>query len=118
MTHPRSATSTVVAILGADTVVENALARLQEGEGYATRILKTFPMGETLVEEEMPVGGVDLVVLAPSLSTSECGHDEPMLVCNRGNSKAVFYVAFIIPTSTTEEGLRIDDPQPKECNVR
>src|SRR5918998_338582 len=45
-------------------------------------------------------------------------HDDPMLVRNRGNSKAVFYVAFIIPTSTTEEGLRIDDPQPKECNVR
>jgi quercetin dioxygenase-like cupin family protein len=45
-------------------------------------------------------------------------HDAPMLVRNRGNSKAVFYVAFIIPTQTTEEGLRIDDPQPKECNVR
>jgi quercetin dioxygenase-like cupin family protein len=45
-------------------------------------------------------------------------HDEPMLVRNRGNSKAVFYVAFIIPTSTTEEGLRIDDLKPKECNVR
>jgi len=45
-------------------------------------------------------------------------HDDSMLVRNRGNSKAVFYVAFIIPTSTTEEGLRIDDPQPKECNVR
>lgn len=45
-------------------------------------------------------------------------HDEPMLVRNRGNRKAVFYVAFIIPTSTPPEGLRIDDPQPKECNVR
>ena len=45
-------------------------------------------------------------------------HDSPMLVRNRGNSKAVFYVAFIIPTQTTEEGLRIDDPQPKECKVR
>ena len=45
-------------------------------------------------------------------------HDEPQLVRNRGNSKAVFYVAFIIPTSTTEEGLRIDDPKPKECNVK
>src|SRR5215203_2409195 len=45
-------------------------------------------------------------------------HDEPMLVRNRGNSKAVFYVAFIIPTSTTDEGLRIDDPKPKECNVK
>jgi hypothetical protein len=30
----------------------------------------------------------------------------------------VFYVAFIIPTSTTEEGLRIDDPKPSNCNVR
>jgi hypothetical protein len=45
-------------------------------------------------------------------------HDDPMLVRNRGNSKAVFYVAFIIPTSTTEEGLRIDDPKPSNCNVR
>jgi quercetin dioxygenase-like cupin family protein len=45
-------------------------------------------------------------------------HDEPMLVRNRGDRKAVFYVAFIIPTSTPPEGLRIDDPQPKNCNVR
>ena len=45
-------------------------------------------------------------------------HDSPMLVRNRGNSKAVFYVAFIIPTQTTEEGLRIDDPRPKNCKVR
>jgi hypothetical protein len=45
-------------------------------------------------------------------------HDEPMLVRNRGDRKAVFYVAFIIPTSTPPEGLRIDDPQPENCNVR
>jgi quercetin dioxygenase-like cupin family protein len=45
-------------------------------------------------------------------------HDEPMLVRNKGNVKAVFYVAFIIPTNTTSEGLRIDDPQPRNCNVR
>jgi quercetin dioxygenase-like cupin family protein len=45
-------------------------------------------------------------------------HNKPQLVRNNGNSKAVFYVAFIIPTSTTEEGLRIDDPQPKGCNVK
>jgi quercetin dioxygenase-like cupin family protein len=44
-------------------------------------------------------------------------HDEPMLVRNRGDRKAVFYVAFIIPTSTPPDGLRIDDPQPKDCNV-
>jgi hypothetical protein len=71
MTHPRSSTTTV-AILGSDTVVENALAQILKGEGYATRVLKTFPMGEAVQEEEMPLGGVDLVVLAPSLSTSEC----------------------------------------------
>ena len=45
-------------------------------------------------------------------------HKEPMLVRNRGKGDAVFYVTFIVPSSTTEEGLRIDDPQPKECNVR
>ncbi len=68
-------TTTVVAILGANTVVENALAQLLTGEGYATRVLKTFPLvvGEALVEEEMPLGGgADLVILTPSLSTSEC----------------------------------------------
>jgi len=60
-----------IAILGADAVVENALAQLLEGEGYSTKVLKPFPMREAL-EEGLPPGGVDLVVLAPSLSTSEC----------------------------------------------
>ena len=41
----------------------------------------------------------------------------PMLVRNHGKVKAVFYVTFIVPTKTTEEGLRIDDPKPKNCNV-
>jgi DNA-binding response OmpR family regulator len=64
---------TTIAILGTNTVVENALAQLLEGEGYATTVLKTFPMEEALVEE-MPFvdGGADLVVLAPSLSSGEC----------------------------------------------
>jgi quercetin dioxygenase-like cupin family protein len=44
-------------------------------------------------------------------------HDQPGLVRNHGKVKAVFYVAFIIPTKTTEAGLRIDDPKPKGCNV-
>jgi quercetin dioxygenase-like cupin family protein len=43
--------------------------------------------------------------------------DKPTLVRNHGDRKAVFYVAFIIPTSTPPEGLRIDDPQPKDCDV-
>jgi quercetin dioxygenase-like cupin family protein len=45
-------------------------------------------------------------------------HDQPQLVRNNSNVDAVFYVAFIIPTSTPPEGLRIDDPQPRNCNVR
>ena len=40
------------------------------------------------------------------------------VVRNHGKVDAVLYVTFIIPTSTPPEGLRIDDPQPKECNVR
>ena len=73
MQHHQHQPITVVAILGSDTVVENALAQLLEGEGYSTTVLKTSPMGEALVEEEkMPLGDVDLVMLAPSLPTSEC----------------------------------------------
>jgi hypothetical protein len=80
----RQEPTTTVAILGADTVVENALAQLLEGEGYSTRVLKPFPMGEAVQEKEkMPLGGVDLVVLAPSLSTSEC---ETFLAARRATS--------------------------------
>jgi hypothetical protein len=64
--------TTTIAILGVNTVVENALAQLLEGEGYSTKVIKTSPLREALVEEEMPLEGVDLVVLAPSLSTSQC----------------------------------------------
>ena len=61
-----------IAILGANALVENALAQLLAGEGYSTRVLKTSSMAEALVGERAPAGGVDLVVLAPSLSTTEC----------------------------------------------
>ena len=42
----------------------------------------------------------------------------PGLVRNQGKAKAVVYATHIIPTKTTEEGYRIDDPQPKNCNVK
>ena len=70
-----SAQPATIAILGANAVVENALAQLLEGEGYSTRILKISSMAEALGQEERHLvrgGGVDLVVLAPSLSTSDC----------------------------------------------
>jgi hypothetical protein len=52
MSYPRSTTTTALAILGADALAEDILARLREGEGYATRVLKTFPMGEALVHRQ------------------------------------------------------------------
>jgi quercetin dioxygenase-like cupin family protein len=43
---------------------------------------------------------------------------EVHLVRNHGNGKAVLYVTFLIPTSTSPEGLGIDEPRPKGCNAR
>ena len=40
------------------------------------------------------------------------------LVRNQGKVDAVIYATHMIPTKTTEEGFRIGDPQPKNCNVR
>jgi hypothetical protein len=74
---------TTVAILGTDTVVENALAQLLQGEGYATRVLKPFPLAGAQGEQMPDIGGADLVVLAPSLSTSEC---EAFLAARRATS--------------------------------
>ena len=40
--------------------------------------------------------------------------DEVHLVRNEGNDAAVLYATFISPTQTP--ALRIDDPQPQNCN--
>jgi quercetin dioxygenase-like cupin family protein len=45
-------------------------------------------------------------------------HDHPMLVRNHGKGDAVLFVTFLVPSGTTDEGLRIDDPRPKGCNVK
>jgi quercetin dioxygenase-like cupin family protein len=45
-------------------------------------------------------------------------NDEVQLVRNDRNVNAVLYATFIVPTNTTDEGLRIDDPKPQNCNVR
>jgi quercetin dioxygenase-like cupin family protein len=42
---------------------------------------------------------------------------EPMLVRNEGDDDAVFYVTFIVSSSTSDEELRIDDPQPEDCDA-
>ena len=63
MTHPRSATTTTIAILGPDTLAEDILVRLLEREGYAVRSLGAYPSG--VVDELLE--GADLLLLAPSL---------------------------------------------------
>ena len=45
-------------------------------------------------------------------------NNEVQLVRNKGNVNAVLYATFLVPTNTTDEGLRIDDPKPRNCNVR
>ena len=45
-------------------------------------------------------------------------NDAVHVVRNKGNEKAVLYATFLVPTNTTDEGLRIDEPKPSNCNVR
>ena len=68
--HHRPTQPTTIAILGADKVVENALALLLEGVGYDTRkILEEPPAGNAVEQLE----GVDLLLLTPSLSEENEG---------------------------------------------
>ncbi len=64
MTHPSSAASTVVAILGTEALAEDILARLLERESYSVRHidahLPTNRVGESL-------DGVDVLLLSPGL---------------------------------------------------
>ena len=78
-------------------MVENALALLLEGEGYSTRISKISSMTEALVAQEVTslVGGVDLVVLAPSLSTREC---EAFLAARRTSPQRISTTTTSSPT--------------------
>jgi ABC-type antimicrobial peptide transport system permease subunit len=59
--------TTVVAILGADTLGEDILARLLREEGYATRLI-VAPHPTGLVDELLE--GVDVVLLSPGLKDS------------------------------------------------
>ncbi len=56
---------TTIAILGADTVVENALALLLAGAGYDTKVLEDPSASAANAEEQLV--GVDLLLLTPSL---------------------------------------------------
>ncbi len=54
---------TTIAILGADTVVENALSLLLAGAGYSTKVLED----PSAANAEEQLVGVDLLLLTPSL---------------------------------------------------
>ena len=56
---------TTIAILGADTVVENALSLLLGGAGYSTKVLEDPSAFAANAEEQLV--GVDLLLLTPSL---------------------------------------------------
>src|SRR5215213_733980 len=45
-------------------------------------------------------------------------NDAVHVVRNKGNVNGVLYATFLVPTNTTDEGLRIDEPKPRNCNVR
>ena len=56
---------TTIAILSADTAVENALSLLLDSAGYSTRILEEPSAFVANAEEQLQ--GVDLLLLTPSL---------------------------------------------------
>ena len=56
---------TTIAILGADTVVENALSLLLGGVGYSTKVLEDPSASGANAEEQLV--GVDVLLLTPSL---------------------------------------------------
>jgi len=58
---------TTIAILGADTVVENALALLLGGAGYDTKVLDLEEPSASAANAEEQLAGVDLLLLTPSL---------------------------------------------------
>ena len=46
------------------------------------------------------------------------GTDKSHVVQNESNADAVLYVTFIVPSDTSTEGLRVDDPQPENCDTQ
>ena len=45
-------------------------------------------------------------------------NDAVHVVRNKGNVNAVLYATLLVPTNTSTEGLRMDEPKPSNCNVR
>jgi hypothetical protein len=97
MPHPRnSATTTVVAILGCDTVVGRSLSVLLEGSGYKTTLLDSYPTGvvDKLLE------GVHLLLLTPRVDS---GVREAFVGAMGKSTPQVGDIPVIALTTATEE---------------
>ena len=74
------------------------------------------PFSDRMVPGPSKKRGEGRLATSSKCATQSSAH--PGLVRNQGKVNAVIYATHIIPTKTTEEGFRIDDPQPKNCNVK
>jgi hypothetical protein len=88
--------TTIIAILGADTVVGRALCALLESSGYQTRPLDAYPTG---VVDEL-LDGADLLLLAPRLDEGV----REAFVGAMGKSMPQKVLMPVIALSTAEEG--------------
>ena len=79
---------TTIAILGADTVVENALSLLLGGAGYSTKVIEEPSASAANAQEQL--AGVDLLLLTPSLREET----------QEGFLKAIAAVAVGVPVLT------------------
>jgi len=93
--------TTTIAIFGADTVVENALALLLRGVGYDARILE----GPSSEREEVLAGEVDLLLLSPDLSAER--REEGLALLRDGASER--RVPVLRLSSVLEEGVFPDE---------
>ena len=92
MAHPRSATTTVVAIMGTDALAEDILARLLEREGYTTRHLEAYPTNP--MDERLD--GVDVLLLVPGLKD---GAREAFLEAVRSTQESAAIPVLTLPAT-------------------
>ncbi len=110
---------TTIAILGADTVVENALSLLLGGAGYSTKVLEDPSASGANAEEQLV--GVDVLLLTPSLReetqegflraievTASAASEVPVLVLSTAPQKEPNdRTAGVVPWPTPLENLKL-----------
>ncbi len=94
---PRSPGNTVVAILDGSPMVARVLELLLRGAGYGTRLLEE---AEADRPDGLPLGGVDLLLLAPGPSSEQRG----ALLGAVRSAPETAHLPVLILLSTTSEG--------------